>query len=96
MLQLQLAMATEDLLLAEEEEEEVDGEDCMTVKDVVPVRVNIWGDEEEDGLKAQVTASCVWPGHATVVFFSVFSLVGCTRVVRQEGSWAWLTMSVCV
>ena len=58
--------------------------------------VNIRGDEEEDGLKAQVTASCVWPGHATVVFFSVFSLVGCTRVVRQEGSWAWLTMSVCV
>ena len=44
-------LPSENLLLAEEEMER---EDSMTVDDVVPMRVSIWGDEEEDGLKAQV------------------------------------------
>ena len=83
-----VVMAIEDLLLAEEETER---EDCMTVEDVVPMRVNIWGDEEEDGLKAQVSmtsiGSCV-----VIVSFSLAVCRLCSVWCGQEGGWAWLTM----
>ena len=48
-----MATTSEDLLLAEENVEKVDS---MSVEDVIPMRVSIWGDEEEEGLKAQVPA----------------------------------------
>ena len=57
-----MATPSEDLLLLAEEEAEQ--EDSMKVEDVVPMRVSIWGDEEEEGLKTQVTMflhySCVF------------------------------------
>ena len=48
-----MATPSEDLLLAEENVEKVDS---MSVEDVIPMRVSIWGDEEEEGLKEQVPA----------------------------------------